>query len=111
MPDWAYVQGTADECGDPDHDEHHDPAGHCGVAFDYHHGQPFSTCGEQDAEWGVRQPSTPTCNHCGSTGVKWRLADGGGWRLFNTQREHPGNRYVLHDCRVAPSADDFDVLP
>ena len=48
----------------------------------------------------------PRCKHCGSADVKWRIADGGGWRLFDLKRQHPGNRMVPHLC--GDVADDFE---
>ncbi len=54
----------------------------------------------------VRRTAPTVCRYCGSEAVKWR-AEGGGWRLYNTELEHPGNRMTPHDC-LAASADDFE---
>lgn len=51
-----------------------------------------------------RPPKKPTCNVCNSTKVHWRLVDGG-FKLFDSERQHPGNRYVPHFCPT--SADGF----
>jgi len=55
------------------------------------------------------QPSIVSCKFCGSDRVKWRLTNGG-WRLFDTVREHPGNRMPEHNCRAKASPDDFEVV-
>lgn len=105
MPDFDYVCGmAADTYGDPDLDCY-DPPGHCGGGFGVgrgaHTGRPY-------ASGNARATRQIACKHCGSTDVRWRLA-GGGWRLFNTEREHPGNRFVLHQCLPQrATADDFD---
>ena len=51
---------------------------------------------------------TPACRYCKSEAVYWRehySMDGRSrWRLFDDK----SNR--LHDCRVKPDADAFDVV-
>jgi len=63
-----------------------------------------------DEEYFVPWKSkTVACKFCGSTGVKWRLNDAGEWRLFNTERVHPGNRMIEHNCHSeAATLEDFD---
>lgn len=66
------------------------------------HYNPAKQCfdDEEEAEWGGRQPSEPTCKFCGSPDVRWRQ-QGGKWVLFSLE---PGK---LHVC---PVADDFGVV-
>lgn len=59
--------------------------------------------------WRPKQTTPPRCNRCGET-CKWRIADGGGWRLFDLKKQHPGNRYVLHDCGAQADVDEFEVV-
>ena len=66
-----------------------------------------------DAEWGGRpgrERNAPACKPCGSIDVHWRETEHG-WRLFNDKRQHPGNRYVEHDCTPEPTADGFEGEP
>lgn len=61
-------------------------------------------------KWSTpKEPRHITCNRCGSAEVHWRMtADG--WRLYDDEREHPGNRYVQHNCRQ-PNPDGFEDEP
>ena len=55
---------------------------------------------DEDDERGERQPSTPMCNRCGDTEVRWRQQTGK-WVLFSME---PG---VVHQC---PIPDQFDAV-
>lgn len=48
------------------------------------------------------------CSICGCEDVHWRLF-AGKYQLADDARQHPGNRYVVHQC--ATSADGFDEVP
>jgi len=67
---------------------------------------------EDSIIYGRRKPRNAwpaVCKRCGMHGLKWRIVDGGGWRLFENERiEH--NRLKEHACEV-DAADDFEVLP
>ncbi len=54
-------------------------------------------------------PRSPRCKFCGSTDVKWRLLESG-WRLYNTERQLPGNLMLPHACRSVANVDEFEVL-
>jgi hypothetical protein len=58
--------------------------------------------GQEEGEWGGRQPSEPRCKFCGSTDVRWRQQNGR-WVLFSLK---PG---IVHAC--PNSGDSFDVVP
>ena len=45
----------------------------------------------------VRERNATACKFCGNTDVHWRETSAG-WRLYENERQHPGNRYVEHDC-------------
>ena len=57
-----------------------------------------------------RERNVTVCKTCGSADVHWRETDAG-WRLYDNQRQHPGNRYVEHDCTPEPTADGFEDEP
>ena len=78
----------------------------------------FDSYGEEDAEaeWlGQRRrfsraEAGEICKFCGRGGLKWRETVDG-WRLFDTERVHPGNYMPMHDCRSQPaSLDEFDIV-
>lgn len=56
----------------------------------------------------VRSRTKVHCSICGEKRVHWRLFDGE-YPLADNVRQHPGNRYVVHQC--ATSADGFDEVP
>ncbi len=97
MVDWAYVGGMADDTGnDADH-ESHDPEGRCGPVF--------------GARWhpvGRALTEPVTCNRCGAKNLKWRIADGGRWALFENTRVQPGNYKPEHLCPT--TADGFEEV-
>lgn len=47
------------------------------------------------------------CKHCGAD-VHWRETEDG-WRLYDNERQHPGNRYIEHHCPTTP--EGFDEEP
>lgn len=55
----------------------------------------------------VRSRTTVHCSICGEKRTHWRLF-GGTYQLADNARQHPGNRYVVHQC--ATSADGFDEV-
>lgn len=58
-----------------------------------------------------RERDAAVCNRCGSTSVHWRCSAALGWRLYDNEKQHPGNRYPVHDCTPQPSADGFEDEP
>lgn len=58
----------------------------------------------------LRECNATACKLCGSTDVHWRETSAG-WRLYENERQHPGNRYVEHDCTPEPTADGFEDEP
>lgn len=58
----------------------------------------------------MRERNTTACKLCGSIDVHWRETSDG-WRLYENERQHPGNRYVEHDCTPQPTADGFEDEP
>jgi hypothetical protein len=124
MPDWAYVNGMGEEDGDPDLDEHHDPAGQCGAGFGAYAKRQEAPqppepickiarenggkvpleclfncerdCHPNDNRRQARPLANGRCSRCGSTSVRWRQ-QGGKWVLFSLQ---PG---VVHACQIDPS--------
>jgi hypothetical protein len=58
-----------------------------------------------------RERNRTVCKECGSADVHWREV-AQGWRLFDNQRQHPGNRFVEHTCaHAAPNTDGFEDVP
>lgn len=47
------------------------------------------------------------CKHCRAD-VHWRETEDG-WRLYDNERQHPGNRYIEHHCPTTP--EGFDEEP
>jgi len=45
----------------------------------------------------LRERNTTACKFCGNTHVHWRDTSDG-WRLYENERQHPGNRYIEHNC-------------
>lgn len=77
----------------------------------------FDSYGEEaaEAEWLGQRRRAPRaavgeiCKFCLKPGLKWRETDAG-WRLFDTERVHPGNYMPEHNCRAAPAdPDEFDI--
>lgn len=52
-------------------------------------------------------PGDVRCKHCGAD-VHWRETEDG-WRLYDNERQHPGNRYIEHHCPTTP--EGFDEEP
>lgn len=70
---------------------------------------------QRGAECKARRPDTRTrmernqtnCKHCDAA-VHWRETEDG-WRLYDNERQHPGNRYIEHHCPTTP--EGFDEEP
>lgn len=58
----------------------------------------------------LRERNATACKLCGSTDVHW-YETSAGWRLYENKRQHPGNRYVEHDCTPESTADGFEDEP
>lgn len=52
-----------------------------------------------------REKHQTHCQLCGSDDVHWRQ-DNEGWRMYDNEKQHPGNRYILHLCPT--SAEGFE---